>query len=239
MALDVRGIHSYYGLSHILFGVSLEIEDGEAVALLGRNGAGKSTTLKSIMGFVKPREGQVIWNGTDITGRAPDKVARMGIGYVPEDRRIFPQLSVRENLEVAVKPGVSGRPRWTLDRVYDLFPQLRLLAERKGGVLSGGEQQMLAIARGLMGNPSVLLLDEPSEGLAPVVIESLGKQILDMKKEGMGILLCEQNSFFALDLCERTMIIEKGTIVWDGAATELRKRPDVMAEHLAVGAATA
>jgi branched-chain amino acid transport system ATP-binding protein len=237
VGLEVRGIDSFYGLSHVLFDVSLSIEEGEAVALLGRNGAGKSTTLKSIMGFVPPQKGSITWQGRDITGRRPDEVARLGIGYVPEDRRIFPHLTVRENLEVARKKDASkdGRAPWTIERVNHLFPQLALLAGRDGGLLSGGEQQMLSIARSLMGNPSVLLLDEPSEGLAPVIIEALGKQILELKQEGMAILLCEQNSFFALDICERALIIEKGSIVWEGLAADLRRSPAVMREHLAVG----
>ncbi len=234
MALEVIGIHSYYGLSHILFDVSLGVGEAEAVALLGRNGAGKTTTLRTIMGFLAPREGTIRFRGKEITGRDPYEIARMGIGHVPEDRRIFPNLTVRENLDVGSKVGANGKRRWTIERLYALFPQLGELEQRKGGYLSGGEQQMLTIARSLMGNPDLLLLDEPSEGLAPVVVEALARQIRELKQEGVSILLCEQNSAFALELCEHTYIIEKGAIAYHGASADLRQNAEVMRAYLAL-----
>jgi branched-chain amino acid transport system ATP-binding protein len=234
MALEVVAVNTFYGLSHILFDVSLRVGDGEVVALLGRNGAGKTTTIKTIMGLAPPRSGRVVWHGEDITGRQPFEIAARGIGFVPEERRIFPNLTVRENLEVGIKPGRDGRRAWTLERVYTLFPQLKELERRKGGYLSGGEQQMLTIARTLMGNPDLLLLDEPSEGLAPTVVEQLAHQIRDLKREGVSILLCEQNSAFALALSDRAYIIEKGVIRHEGPAAELPAHPEIMRAFLAV-----
>jgi branched-chain amino acid transport system ATP-binding protein len=234
MALEVVAVNTFYGLSHILFDVSLRVGDGEVVALLGRNGAGKTTTIKTIMGLAPPRSGRIVWHGEDITGRRPFEIAARGIGFVPEERRIFPNLTVRENLEVGIKPGRNGRRAWTLERVYTLFPQLKELERRKGGFLSGGEQQMLTIARTLMGNPDLLLLDEPSEGLAPTVVEQLAHQIRDLKQEGVSILLCEQNSAFALALSDRAYIIEKGVIRYEGRSAELPDHPEVMRAFLAV-----
>ena len=234
MALEVAGVHTYYGLSHILFGVSLTVDEGEVVALLGRNGAGKTTTLRTIMGAAPPREGTVRCRGEEITGRPPFQIAAHGIGHVPEDRRIFPNLTVRENLEVGRKPGVNGGRPWTLERVYTLFPQLKQFERRRRGYLSDGEQQMLTIARMLMGNPSLLLLDEPSEGLAPAIVELLARQILELKGEGVAILLCEQNSAFAIAVSERVSIIEKGVIRHESSTKDLAANAEVMRAYLAV-----
>jgi branched-chain amino acid transport system ATP-binding protein len=227
--LDVREIHTAYGLSRVLFGVSVDVRAGECVCLLGRNGVGKSTTMRSIIGLTPPQAGRVTWKGTDITGWEPYRVARSGIGFVPEDRRIFADLTVWENLDVARKPG-----SWTLDRVFDLFPKLRELSGRNGGYLSGGEQQMLTIARTLMGNPELLLLDEPSEGLAPIVVDHLREQIGRLKREGLTILLAEQNVEFSLALAERVYVLEKGSIRFSGAAERLRDDDALRHELLAL-----
>jgi branched-chain amino acid transport system ATP-binding protein len=227
--LDIREIHTAYGLSRVLFGVSVEVRAGECVCLLGRNGVGKSTTMRSIMGLTPPQAGRVTWKGTDITGWDPYRVARAGIGFVPEDRRIFADLTVWENLDVAARPGA-----WTLERVFDLFPKLRELTSRNGGYLSGGEQQMLTIARTLMGNPELLLLDEPSEGLAPLVVDHLREQIARLKQEGLTILLAEQNVAFSLALAERVYVLEKGTIRFSGPAARLRDDEALRHELLAL-----
>jgi len=219
--LEVQDIHTAYGLSHVLFGVSLQIRAGECVCLLGRNGVGKSTTMRSIMGLTPPRSGRIVWKGIDITGWEPYRVARAGIGFVPEDRRIFADLTVWENLDVASRS--ARRPlQFTTERVFDLFPKLRELASRNGGHLSGGEQQMLTLARTLMGNPELLLLDEPSEGLAPLVVDHLREQIARLKHEGLTILLAEQNVEFSLALGERVYVLEKGSIRFSGPAEQLR-----------------
>ena len=247
--LDVREIHTAYGLSRVLFGVSIDVRAGECVCLLGRNGVGKSTTMRSIIGLTPPQAGRVSWKGTDITGWAPYRVARAGIGFVPEDRRIFAELTVWENLDVAAKqrsrdPSRSGHPRpdpgnhaplqWTTERVFDLFPKLRELSSRQGGYLSGGEQQMLTIARTLMGNPELLLLDEPSEGLAPLVVDHLREQIERLKREGLTILLAEQNVEFSLALAERVYVLEKGSIRFSGPAIRLRDDEALRHELLAL-----
>jgi branched-chain amino acid transport system ATP-binding protein len=233
MILGVDGIYTSYGLSQILFGVSLHVDAGECVSLLGRNGVGKSTTLRSIMGLTAPARGTVTYNGRDITGRAAYQVAQLGVGFVPEDRRIFPDLSVRENLEVARKRSASGRAReWTVERVYDLFHVLAKLDDRKGGYLSGGEQQMLTIGRTLMGNPDLLLLDEPSEGLAPLVVRDLGAQIRRLKEEGITILLCEQNARFAIALSDRAYILEKGQVRFAGTIADLQANNEIRRQYL-------
>ena len=220
--LEVEEIHTAYGLSRVLFGISLEIAAGECVCLLGRNGVGKTTTMRSIMGLTPPGEGYVRWHGKDITGWAPHRVARAGIGFVPEDRRIFAELTVWENLEVGDR--AARRPgRWTIDAVGELFPVLRERRDQRGGFLSGGEQQMLTIARTLMGNPELLLLDEPSEGLAPLVVDLLREKIDELKAQGLTILLAEQRVDFALALAERVYVLEKGAVRFSGAATELRR----------------
>ncbi len=219
--LEVDGIHTAYGSSRVLFGVSLDIKPGECVCLLGRNGVGKTTTMRSIMGLTPPSQGHVRFKGDDITGSAPYRLARRGIGYVPEDRRIFAELTVWENLDVAARS--TNRPgQWTLASVTELFPKLGELRERMGGVLSGGEQQMLTIARTLMGNPELLLLDEPSEGLAPVIVENLLAQVQRLKGEGLTILLAEQGVDFSLSLADRVYVLEKGAVRFSGAAAELR-----------------
>jgi len=246
--LDVREVHTAYGLSRVLFGVSLEVAAGECVCLLGRNGVGKSTTMRSIMGLTPPQSGRITWKGTDITGWPPYRVAQAGIGFVPEDRRIFADLTVWENLDVASKRSHtaprSGHPRrepdaphplqWTIERVFDLFPKLAELAHRNGGYLSGGEQQMLTIARTLMGNPALLLLDEPSEGLAPLVVDHLREQIARLKREGLTILLAEQNTEFSLALADRVYVLEKGSIRFSGLAARLRDDTALRHELLAL-----
>ncbi len=219
--LAVEDIHTAYGLSRVLFGVSLEVAAGECVCLLGRNGVGKTTTMRSIMGLTPPSRGRVLWHGRDIAGWAPHRVARAGIGFVPEDRRIFAELSVWENLDVA-RRAARRQSRWTVESVYELFPVLRELRDRRGGYLSGGEQQMLTIARTLMGNPDLLLLDEPSEGLAPLVVETLRVKIGELKAQGLTILLAEQGVEFSLSLADRVYVLEKGTIRHSGPAAELR-----------------
>lgn len=235
MILAVRDLYTSYGLSQILFGVSLDVNAGECVALLGRNGVGKTTTLRSIMGLTTPSQGQVVYKDRDITGLPAYRVAKLGMGFVPEDRRIFPDLSVRENLDVARKPpAVPHRAVWTIERVYALFPVLSQLDERKGGYLSGGEQQMLTIGRTLMGNPDLLLLDEPSEGLAPLVVRDLGQQIQRLKGEGLTILLCEQNAKFATALSDRAYILEKGQVRFAGTIAELQGNEEVRRQYLAL-----
>jgi branched-chain amino acid transport system ATP-binding protein len=234
--LEVREIHTAYGLSRVLFGVSIDVRAGECVCLLGRNGVGKSTTMRSIIGLTPPQAGRVTWKGADITGWAPYRVARAGIGFVPEDRRIFADLTVWENLDVAARGQQRGRSTssWTIDKVFDLFPKLRDLTSRNGGYLSGGEQQMLTIARTLMGNPELLLLDEPSEGLAPLVVDHLGEQIARLKREGLTILLAEQNVDFSLALADRVYVLEKGSIRFSGPAQQLRDDEALRHELLAL-----
>jgi branched-chain amino acid transport system ATP-binding protein len=231
--LDVHDIHTAYGLSRVLFGISIQVSAGECVCLLGRNGVGKSTTMRSIIGLTPPQRGRVTWRGADITGWAPYRVTRAGIGFVPEDRRIFADLTVWENLDVAAR-GRTHPNEWTVERVFDLFPKLRDLASRNGGYLSGGEQQMLTIARTLMGNPQLLLLDEPSEGLAPLVVDHLREQIARLKREGLTILLAEQNVDFSLALAERVYVLEKGAIRFSGPAARLRDDESLRHELLAL-----
>ncbi len=231
LALDE--VHTAYGLSRVLFGISLEIAAGECVSLLGRNGVGKTTTIRSVMGLTPPSSGRVMWQGRDITGWAPHQVARAGIGFVPEDRRIFAELSVWENLEVGVR--AARRPgRWTIAAVGELFPVLRERRDQQGGFLSGGEQQMLTIARTLTGNPELLLLDEPSEGLAPLVVDTLRDKIGELKAQGLTILLAEQRVDFALALADRVYVLEKGMIRYSGAATELRQDKALLDRLLAL-----
>ena len=233
MTLEVGDLHTAYGLSQILFGVSLSVETGECVALLGRNGVGKTTTLRSIMGLTPPYRGTVRYNDIDITGRPAYQVARLGLGFVPEERRIFPDLTVRQNLEAARKAPASPRGReWTVDAVFETFPALAGLAGRKGGYLSGGEQQMLTIGRTLMGNPDLLLLDEPSEGLAPLIVRDLGRQIRRLKEQGLTILLCEQNAKFATRLSDRAYILEKGHVRFSGSIEALHENDDVRRQYL-------
>jgi branched-chain amino acid transport system ATP-binding protein len=231
--LAVGEIYTAYGLSQVLFGVSLEVAAGECVCLLGRNGVGKTTTMRSIMGLTAPQQGRVVWKGRDIAGREPYQIADLGIGFVPEDRRIFADLTVWENLDVAARSR-GGTSAWTLERVFGLFPKLRELVDRQGGFLSGGEQQMLTIARTLMGNPELLLLDEPSEGLAPLVVDHLKDQIARLKQDGLTILLAEQNVDFCLDLADRVYVLEKGHIRYEGTAASFREDESIRAQYLAL-----
>ena len=228
--LELEDVHTSYGLSRVLFGISLDVNEGECVCLLGRNGVGKSTTMRSIMGLTPPQAGRITWKARDITGWPPYRIAQAGIGFVPEDRRIFADLTVWENLDVAARP----RGSWTVERVFELFPKLAELANRNGGFLSGGEQQMLTIARTLMGNPELLLLDEPSEGLAPLVVDHLRDQIARLKQEGLTILLAEQNTEFSLALADRVYVLEKGSIRFSGPAARLRDDTALRHELLAL-----
>jgi branched-chain amino acid transport system ATP-binding protein len=231
--LELRDVHTSYGLSRVLFGVSLEVERGECVCLLGRNGVGKTTTMRSIMGLTPPSAGKILWRGQPITGWAPHRVARAGIGFVPEDRRIFAELTTWENLDVAQR--VAARPGpWTIDSVCELFPKLRELRDRQGGFLSGGEQQMLTIARTLMGNPELLLLDEPSEGLAPLVVDQLLERVAALKQQGLTILLAEQGVAFSLALADRVYVLEKGAVRFAGPAAALRDDAALRHELLAL-----
>lgn len=234
MELNVENINTYYGLSHILFDVSLQIDQGEVVVLLGRNGAGKTTTMLSIMGINAPKSGKVTYRNNDITGRSPYQIARLGIGFVPEDRRIFPDLTVYANLDVGHRSSKGKTPKWTLERIYQMFPVLKDFSNRHGGTLSGGEQQMLTIARTLMGDPDFLLLDEPSEGLAPIIVKVLGEFIKVIKKEGMTVLLSEQNTKFALKHADRVYIVDNGSIKYEGSIAELEHNEEVKKRYLAV-----
>jgi branched-chain amino acid transport system ATP-binding protein len=230
--LVVEEIYTAYGLSQVLFGVTLQVARGECVGLLGRNGVGKTTTMRSIIGLTPPGRGRVTWKGRDVTGRPPYQIARAGIGFVPEDRRIFADLTVWENLDVASRGARNGG--WTVERVFDLFPTLRELVGRQGGFLSGGEQQMLTIARTLMGNPELLLLDEPSEGLAPLVVAHLKEQIGRLKGDGLTILLAEQNVGFSLDLADRVYVLEKGHIRFEGTTRAFRDNDAIRQQYLAL-----
>lgn len=231
--LEVNEIHTFYGLSHILFGVSLHINQGETVCLLGRNGAGKTTTARSIIGLTPPRQGSIKFKGEEIAGKKPHVIVRRGMGFVPDNRRIFADLTVSENLDIGQRRSkeIEG---WNKDKVYDLFPALKHIKLRKGGNLSGGEQQMLTIARTLMGNPDLLLLDEPSEGLAPLVVKALEEQILKLKETGLTILLSEQNVLSALMLSDRGYIIGNGEIVYEGSADELKENSEIRKKHLLI-----
>jgi branched-chain amino acid transport system ATP-binding protein len=233
--LELRNVHTHYETSHILFDVSLEVSQGESVCLLGRNGAGKTTTLKSIMSLASASAGSIAFNGVDLVGLAPYEIARLGIGYVPDERLIFPDLTVRENLEIAIKRGAAGAPaQWTVERIYELFPVLHPLNARLGGYLSGGEQQMLTIGRTLMGNPSLLLLDEPVEGVAPVVVQELTRQIKALKTMGLTILFAEQNMHFASEISDRAYVIEKGRIRFHGTMQELAANEEVKQKYLMI-----
>jgi branched-chain amino acid transport system ATP-binding protein len=228
--LELRGVDAYYGPSWILKGVSLRVPDGGVVALLGRNGAGKSTTLKTIVGLVAARAGSMLFDGAEIGGRTPHAINRRGIAYVPEERRIFADLTVDEHLAIAARAGA-----WSRDRLFGLFPALVPLRDRRGRHLSGGEQQMLAIARALATGPRLLLLDEPSQGLAPVVVDAVIASIETMRDEGLAILLVEQNVELALGVADRAAVIDQGAIVFDGTSDELRARHDLQSTYLGVG----
>jgi branched-chain amino acid transport system ATP-binding protein len=232
MKLTVSDLNAFYGSSHVLHDVSLHVEPGEAVALLGRNGAGKSTTLHSIMGILPSTTGSIRVGDEEVRGRPPHAIAQRGLGFIPETRRIFKDLTVSENLGVGVKSG-NGSRRWTIGEVFDLFPSLTELQERKGGSLSGGEQQMLSIARTLLGNPDLLLLDEPTEGLAPRVVELLEEQLLRLRQAGVSMLLCEQHLPLAMSVTDRAYVIERGTIRFEGKSADVAKH-DVRDRYLAV-----
>src|ERR1700731_36825 len=232
--LRVNDLNAAYGRAHILYDVALEIGAGQAIALLGRNGAGKSTTFRAILGLVANRSGDVVFDGERVSTLATHDIVRRGLGYVPEDRRIFSDLTVEENLLVGRQAPRPGAPTWTLERLFEIFPNLRELRGRPGGRMSGGEQQMLAIARTLMGNPSLVLLDEPSEGLAPQIVEQMVDAILTMKQEGVSMIVSEQNLHFARLICDRAYIIERGRICFAGTMNELDARPDIRDAHLAL-----
>jgi len=231
--LEVEGIHTFYGLSHILFGVSLSVESGKVVCLLGRNGAGKSTTLKSIIGIAPPKRGRIKFKEEEITGKQPFMLVRMGIAYVPDERRIFADLTAEENLEIAERK-VKGLEGWDKERVYGIFPVLKNIASRRGGCLSGGEQKMLAIARALMCNPELLLLDEPTEGLAPVMVRVIEDQVNTLKKTGLTVLLAEQNVKTTLRLSDRGYIIDDGKIRYHGTVNELKENEEVRKKYLLI-----
>ncbi|HKW93398.1 MAG TPA: ABC transporter ATP-binding protein [Methylomirabilota bacterium] len=233
--LELSHVETYYDDSHVLFDLSLTIDAGEVVCLLGRNGAGKTTTIRTIVGLTPPRSGRVVLRGRDLAGLPAYRVARLGIGFVPEDRRIFPNLTVRENLEVARRSRADGsRGPWSEERIFDLFPIMRERGRQAGGTLSGGEQQMLTIARTLMGNPDLLLLDEPSEGLAPLVVEVLGRQLGRLKESGLTIVLAEQNVRFVTGLGDRVYILEKGTVRYQGAMADFLADDRARQAYLAV-----
>jgi len=232
--LEVEAIHTAYGLSRVLFGVSLEVHAGECIALIGRNGVGKTTTMRSIIGLTPPASGRVVWKGRDIARLGPHRICRMGIGFVPEDRRIFPELTVWENLDIARRAGPDGRTTWREEQVFALFPDLEQIRDRRGGVLSGGQQQMLTIARTLMGNPELLLLDEPSEGLAPLIVEQLRQRVAELKATGLSIVLAEQNLQFVMALADRVYILEKGEVRFTGTPADLRADERIVHQYLTV-----
>lgn len=237
--LEIEALDAWYGAAQVLFGLSLTIAGGEAVALLGRNGAGKSTALKAIMGLVARRARRLAFAGADIRRAPTHAIARLGLGYVPEDRRIFADLTVLENLDVGrqtphLLPDGRPAPAWTRERLFELFPNLAAMPHRRGGQMSGGEQQMLTLARTLMGNPLLVLLDEPSEGVAPLVVEQLAYAITALKKKGLSILLCEQNFQFCETICDRAYVIEHGELRWSGAMSALRTAPDALRDYLSV-----
>jgi len=237
--LDAKGLNAWYGAAHILFDVDLQVNRGEVVALMGRNGAGKSTTLKALMGMLAKRKGAVSFLGHDIARREPYDIARLGLGYVPEDRRVFADLTVMENLEVGKQPprawaDGSAAPVWTPEKLFKLFPNLGEMPDRPGGRMSGGEQQMLTVARTLMGNPYLVLLDEPSEGVAPVIVEQMAQMILELKGQGVSILLSEQNMHFAELVSDRAYVLEKGQIRYTASMAELSANEEVRRSYLSV-----
>jgi len=230
--LEVAGLEAWYGQARVLYGVSLAVGAGECVALVGRNGAGKSTTMKTIMGLMARRRGRVAFRGADISALPPYRIARLGLGWVPEDRRIFTGLSVRENLAVARQPAREGAPSWSEEKVYALFPNLAAMPERAGGRMSGGEQQMLTVARTLMGNPYLVLLDEPSEGVAPLIVEEMARMIAALKRAGVSILLSEQNLHFARLVADRAVVLEKGEVKFVGTMDALMGDEALLRAHL-------
>jgi branched-chain amino acid transport system ATP-binding protein len=234
MTLSVSNLRGWYGAAQILFGIGLDVSDGEVVALLGRNGAGKSTTFRAIAGLLARRDGQVVFGGADVSREPVYAIARRGLAYVPEDRRIFSDLTVEENLEVGRQPPRAGVPLWTPERLYALFPNLGAMRKRLGGAMSGGEQQMLTIARSLMGNPNLVLLDEPSEGLAPKIVEDMAHAIRALKTEGLSILVSEQNLHFARLISDRAVIIERGQVQFTGTIAEIDANTEICEAFLTV-----
>jgi len=234
MLLEVSNIDTYYGIFQAIFQVSLGISQGEVACLMGRNGAGKSTTLTSIVGLNRPKSGTIKYKGLDITGKKPYQIARLGIGLIPEDRWIFSELSVRENLDLGIGKNKGRTGTFDLERVYELFPKLKQMEKRNAGTLSGGEQQMLTVGRTLMGNPELILLDEPTAGLAPLIAQHLGDQMRRLKEEGLSILLSEQNALLAMGISERAYIIDKGAIVYEGGVEKLRSQGQLMRKYLGV-----
>ncbi|MCZ7564015.1 MAG: ABC transporter ATP-binding protein [Burkholderiales bacterium] len=232
--VEARGIHTYYGASHVLHGVDFSVRRGETVGLMGRNGMGKSTLLRSILGLVRPREGRVTVNGRDMTRAAPHEIARAGIAYVPEGRGIFPNLSVRENLMMAARPGAGGRREWSFARVVETFPRLAERMNHGGGQLSGGEQQMLTIGRALMTNPDMLILDEATEGLAPLISREIWNIIRRIKEAGIATVIVDKNFNAVSGIADRAQILVKGTTVYEGSSAELRAQPDLHAKYLGV-----
>ena len=233
-ALHLSDVHAFYGESHILHGVGFSLREGHVLALLGRNGAGKTTCISTIVGFLTPREGEIRLFGETIGGLNPERISRLGIGLVPQGRRVFPSLTVRENLVVAQQRQASTRQPWTVERIYELFPKLRERHAQFAGTLSGGEQQMLAIGRALMGNPRVLLLDEPSEGLAPLIVAEVGRTIRRLKEEGQSIVLVEQNRQLALEVADQAVILNTGRCVFAGDASEILNNEELIAQNLGV-----
>ena len=232
--LEVKKLCAWYGRAKILYDVDLEVGRGEVVALMGRNGAGKSTTFKAVMGLLDRIEGEVEFRGAPLRGREPYRIARRGLGYVPEDRRVYTGLSVLENLEVGRQPPREGAPQWTADKLFGVFPNLREMPHRAGGSMSGGEQQMLTVARTLMGNPYLVLLDEPSEGLAPKIVEDMANMILELKKEGLSVLLSEQNLHFARLVADRVYVIEKGQVRYSASMEELSTNDEMTRDYLSM-----
>ena len=232
--LRIDRLRAFYGRAQILFDVSLSVGRGEVVALMGRNGAGKTTTIRSIMGLVDNRRGEVSFDGVDLTRLDPYRISRLGVGWVPEDRRIFTDLTVMENLEVGRRPARPDAPAWTVERLFDLFPNLREMPQRLGGRMSGGEQQMLTVARTLMGNPRLVLLDEPSEGVAPLIVEQMAHMIEALKKEGLAVLLSEQNVQFAAAVSDRAYVLEKGQVRFEGTMGELSADEDIRRQYLTI-----
>jgi branched-chain amino acid transport system ATP-binding protein len=232
--LTVRSLSAWYGRARILFDIDLEVGRGEVVALMGRNGAGKSTTLKAIMGLVERTQGEVVFRSRDLRRAQPFEIARLGLGYVPEDRRIFTDLSVLENLEVGRQPARDGAPNWTPAKLFRIFPNLAELQLRAGGQMSGGEQQMLTVARTLMGNPYLVLLDEPSEGIAPRIVEEMANMILELKNEGLSVVLCEQNLHFAALVSDRAYVIEKGQVRFTGSMQALTQDEALKRNYLSL-----
>ena len=232
--LEVEMIETSYGLSQALFGISLMVEPGEIVALLGRNGVGKTTVMRSIIGLTPPNRGIVRWKGEEIQGLPAYRIARKGVGFVPEDRRIFPDLTVWENLDIARRTGPEGKKVFTEERIYEIFPKLKELRDRRGGYLSGGEQQMLTIGRSLLTNPDLLLLDEPSEGLAPLIVEAMREQIGALRKEGLSVLLAEQSLDFVLSISDRLYILEKGEVKFTGTPADVRANEGELQKYLTV-----